>query len=116
MRPLPTLLPFKLNHIVVISVCAILLLSFLPLIIQPSHAEESLAKARALSESGEILSLEKIIASAKSIKAGDFLEIELERKNGIYVYEVEMLDKNGQVWELKFNANTGELIKVELDD
>lgn len=110
------IMPFKLNRIVVISVSAGFLLSFLLLVNQSSHAEESLAKARALSESGEILSLEKIIASAKSIKSGDFLEIELERKNGIYVYEVEILDENGQVWELKFNANSGELIKVERDD
>lgn len=111
-----SIMPFKLNRIVVISVCAGFLLSFLLLVNQSSQAEESLAKARALSESGEILSLEKIIASAKSIKPGDFLEIELERKNGTYIYEVEMLDMNGQVWELKFNANSGELIKLERDD
>lgn len=83
---------------------------------QPAHSEESLATVRELSESGEILSLEKIIESAKTIKAGDFLEIELERKKGFYMYEVEILDNNGQVWELKFNAKTGELIKVERDD
>jgi uncharacterized membrane protein YkoI len=83
---------------------------------QPVRSEESLATARKLSESGQILSLEKIIESAKAIKAGDFLEIELERKRDLYVYEVEMLDSDGQVWELKFNAKTGELIEIERDD
>lgn len=115
MNLLPTFLPFKLHQIVVISVAAFLLSLLIP-VTQSSYAEESLAKARALSESGEILSLEQIIASAKSIKSGDFLEIELERKHGTYIYEVELLDNKGQVWELKFNAKSGELIKVERDD
>jgi uncharacterized membrane protein YkoI len=114
MNPL-SIMPFKLNRIVVIPVAAFLLSLLIP-VNRSSYAEESLAKARALSESGEILSLEKIIAAAKSIKPGNFLEIELERKNGSYIYEVEMLDMNGQVWELKFNANSGELIKLERDD
>jgi uncharacterized membrane protein YkoI len=81
-----------------------------------TSAEESVAKIRKLVESGEILPLENIIASAKTIKPGQILEIELERKKGFYVYEVDILDHRDQVWELKFNAATGKLIKLERDD
>lgn len=80
------------------------------------NAEESLDTARKLSESGQILSLEKITTSAKAIKPSEFLEIELERKNDLYIYEVEVLDQYGQVWELKFNAKTGKLIELERDN
>lgn len=55
---------------------------------------------------------------ARSHKAGDLLETELEknRKTGLYIYEVEILDAKGMVWELDINAKTGELIKIEADD
>lgn len=71
--------------------------------------------ARALSASGQILPLEKIHATAKTIKAGKILETELESKKGVYVYEVELLDSQGIVWEIKLNAKTGALIKLEED-
>lgn len=79
-------------------------------------AHESQLTARKLSEAGLILPLEKITKAAKTIKAGEMLETELELKNGIYIYEVEILDNKSQVWELKLDAKTGKLIKLELDD
>ena len=79
-------------------------------------AEEDYQLARKLRQLGEILPLEKIVAFAKAKKRGEVLETELERKNGYYLYEVEILDTSGQVWELKLNAKTGQVLKVELDD
>jgi uncharacterized membrane protein YkoI len=115
------LLIFDFSSIVksIFSISSMIVLTLtltLTITAQSVHSEESLATARKLSESGQILSLEKIIESAKKLKPGDFLEIELERKRDFYVYEVEMLDSDGQVWELKFNAKTGELIDIERDD
>lgn len=72
--------------------------------------------ARKLRESGHILPLEKITALAKSIKSGSILETELERKGAGYLYEIELLDAKGQVWELKLDAKTGKLIKLESED
>lgn len=83
---------------------------------QPVNSGESPETARKLSASGQILSLEKITKAAKTFKPGEILETELERKHGIYVYEVEILDEKGLVWELKLNAQTGKLIKMEQDD
>jgi uncharacterized membrane protein YkoI len=78
-----------------------------------SHME-----ARKLQAAGEILSLEKIVEIARSAKSGDILETELERsrKTGLYIYEVEILDGKGMVWELNLNAKTGEIIKIEIDE
>jgi hypothetical protein len=77
---------------------------------------ESPASAGQLSAKGQILSLEKISRLAKSYKPGEILEVELEKKHGRYVYEVEILDKYSQVWELKLDAKSGQLLKMELDD
>ena len=81
----------------------------------PVQADISQATARRLSASGQILPLESIHTKAKSIKAGKILETELESKKGIYVYEVELLDSQGTVWEIKLDAKTGTLIKLEQD-
>jgi uncharacterized membrane protein YkoI len=72
--------------------------------------------ARQLSDSGQILTFEKIQALAQAIKPGRILEVELEKKRGRYVYEVELLDNNDQVGEVKLDAKTGKLIKLEIED
>jgi uncharacterized membrane protein YkoI len=79
-------------------------------------SDEDQAVARKLRASGQILSLEKIYELAKTIKQGEILETELEKKRDRYIYEVELLDKSGQVWEVKLDAKTGKLIKLENED
>ncbi|MEO8627780.1 MAG: PepSY domain-containing protein [Betaproteobacteria bacterium] len=82
----------------------------------PAIADSDHLIARKLRESGEILPLEKILQRARAAKPGQVIEAELESKKGRYVYEVEILDAAGQVWEVKLDAKTGELIKIERDD
>lgn len=86
----------------------------------PAKAGEdvSYVEARKLQAAGEILSFEKIAEVARKIKPGEILETELERsrKSGLYIYELEILDANGVVWELDINAKTGEMMKIEIDD
>jgi uncharacterized membrane protein YkoI len=43
------------------------------------------------------------------------LEVELEEKNGLLVYEIERLETGGRVREYQFNARNGELIGIEED-
>lgn len=73
-------------------------------------------EALKLKEAGEILPLEKIIEKARQHHQGRIIETELEREDGRYIYELELLDENGEVWEFGFDAKTGELIKQEKDD
>ena len=85
------------------------------------HAGDSLAgddaqKARALSQRGDILPLEKIAEHARAAKLGKLIDIELEQKHGRWIYEAEVLDETGRVWELKLDARTGSVLKMELDD
>lgn len=79
-------------------------------------ADVDYVQVRQLQKQGQILSFEKISEYARAAKPGDILETELELKKGRYIYEVEILDEQGVVWELKLDAKTGELIKIKLDD
>lgn len=70
-------------------------------------------KARRLLEMGDILPLEKILEKATKNRPGRILEVELEDEKGVYVYEIEMLDENGIVHDLRYDAKTGEFLGQE---
>jgi len=72
--------------------------------------------ARRLREAGDIVSLESIINTAKSHHPGRIIEVELENKQNTLVYEVEIVDDKGVVWELYFNAQNGQLLEHKKDD
>jgi uncharacterized membrane protein YkoI len=44
------------------------------------------------------------------------VEIDLDRKRGRYIYEIEIVDDQGVEWELDYDARTGELLRTERDD
>ena len=70
-------------------------------------------KARQLVQEGTILPLEQIIERTRLQHPGRILEVEFEQENNRYVYEIELVDEKGQVWELEYDAETGELIEKE---
>lgn len=70
-------------------------------------------KARQLVEAGAILPLEQLIDQAQLEHPGRILEVEFEQENERYVYEIELVDSNGEVWELEYDAKTGDLIEKE---
>jgi uncharacterized membrane protein YkoI len=74
------------------------------------YSTEEFDKVRRLRQSGDILSLEAILARARGNHGGRVLEIELETVGERYVYEVQLVDDKGQIQELWFDAMTGELI------
>ncbi len=79
-------------------------------------ADDDHIQARELSQRGEILPLERISELAKAVRPGKLIDIDLERKRELWIYEVELLDDQGRVWEMKLDARNGELIKLEQDD
>lgn len=74
-------------------------------------------EALRLRERGEILPLEEILKFAlERYPNSKLLEVELEEKQGAYVYEVELVTPQRVVRELKFNASRGNLTKDKEDD
>jgi uncharacterized membrane protein YkoI len=79
----------------------------------PALSDSDQDRARALKDSGDILSLETILEKARKDQPGRVVETELERKGERYVYEIKIVDDKGGVRKLKYDARTGELIKRE---
>jgi len=74
-------------------------------------------EALRLRERGEILPLEEILKFAlERYPNSKLLQVELEEKQGAYVYEVELVTPQRVVRELKFNASSGNLTKDKEDD
>ncbi len=98
----------KRNMLIIIGAAII---GYLSLTQADTHDE-----ARSLRDQGEILALETILERARKDYPGKVIEVELESEHGSYLYEIEILDKQGRVWELEYDARTGELVKQEQDD
>lgn len=72
---------------------------------------------RRLRDTGQILSLEAIIAAhRRQHQDGQLLEAELELERGRYVYELKFLDDDGAVREFEYDARTGELWRIKLEN
>jgi len=78
---------------------------------EPAHDH-----ARRLREEGSIVALATVADAAQRVRAGELLEVELKHRRGHYIYKVEILDTEGQVWELKFDARDGNFLEEEADD
>lgn len=78
-----------------------------PVLRQRDHERVRDAVAR-----GEMVPLETILADAQARHPGRVLEVELEDGE----YEVEILGADGVVRELEYDARTGELLEVEVED
>ena len=73
-------------------------------------------EALALAEQGVILPLQTLIQDALGRYPGRFLEADLERDDGRYIYEMEIVTRDRRVLELEYDAVTGALLDVDEDD
>ncbi|PAU81713.1 peptidase [Halovibrio salipaludis] len=84
----------------------VLLLAALVPIAGADHDE-----VRTLHENEDIVGLEQILASFRQdYPDGRVLEVELECEDDEHIYELEILDAEGQVRKLLFDAVTGEFM------
>ncbi|PYE23485.1 putative membrane protein YkoI [Rhizobium sp. PP-CC-3A-592] len=67
------------------------------------------AARQALAE-GRVRPLEDIIAHVRQTIKGDIIEIEFERDNGRFIYELEILQETGQLLEIVVDARTLEIL------
>ena len=74
-------------------------------------------RVRSLMDAGEIVSADVLIKDAQQrMPSGRLLELELEHEDGRYVYEIEMVDDGGVVWEFYYDAKTEEFIRRTKED
>ena len=79
-----------------------------------AHARHDIAIK--LENDGKVLALEKIVEKARETHPGRVIEAEISTENNSYVYEVEILDEDGVLWDLKFNASSGKLIESSKEE
>jgi uncharacterized membrane protein YkoI len=64
-------------------------------------------------EQGRIRPLSEVLAAARAVVPGEVIKIELEREDGVWVYEIKILAKSGKRREVEINAETLAVIKVD---
>lgn len=72
-------------------------------------------EARRALEQGLIRPLEEIVAEARKHVQGDLIEVELERENERYIYELEFIQPSGQIVELQLDAKSMAIIEDNAD-
>ncbi len=70
-------------------------------------------RARRALEAGEILPLGTIIHRLERTYPGQIIEVELERDDGVWVYEIKLLRDNGSLLKLKVDARDAALLGVK---
>jgi len=78
-------------------------------------ADDDHQRARELMQSGEILPLETLLKDLLKNGRWRLLEAELEEEDGRWIYEFELLDEQGRVWELEYDARTGARLGEEVE-
>ena len=73
-------------------------------------------EVRRLRQRGDILPLESILQKARRQRHGRVLESDLQQKHGRYIYNLELVDDKGHVWEMELDAATGEVLENERED
>ena len=67
-------------------------------------------RARKALEAGEILPLRMVLEKVDRDAPGQVLEVELERKNGRWIYEIKLLRSGGTLVKLQVDASDGSII------
>lgn len=74
-------------------------------------------EALQLREGGHIMPLEELFAIiSRHYPGARLLEVELEEENGLYIYEIELITRQGVVREIELDARTGRILQDEEDD
>jgi uncharacterized membrane protein YkoI len=77
----------------------------------PALARDDQDRARAALAAGEIRPLSEILAEVERRYIGRVIEVELDREDGRWVYELKLLPPSGRVYELEVDAATAALLK-----
>lgn len=69
-------------------------------------------RVRAAVERGEMVPLSQVLADARRRYPGKVIEVELEGDE----YEIEILGDDGVIRELEYDARSGRLLEVEVEE
>lgn len=77
----------------------------------PLRADDDHDRARAAVERGDVLSLDALLDRVPLREGERLLDAELERDDGHWVYEIELIGADGRVREIELDARDGRRIE-----
>jgi uncharacterized membrane protein YkoI len=87
-----------------------------PALAQEEDPEPDHELARQALQRKEILPLDQVLAAIRDRMPGEIVEIELERENERWIYEVEIIDETGRMRDVLVDAKNAEIIGTEDED
>jgi uncharacterized membrane protein YkoI len=72
--------------------------------------------AREAVRQGLVRPLEEVLAEVRKTVKGDIVEIEFEKDDGRYIYEIEYVSEDGHLMEIKIDAKTLAVISIGAED
>lgn len=69
-------------------------------------------RARAAVQAGQVLPLHTVLNRLQKAYPGQVLEVELEQEEGLWVYEIKLLQEGGQLLKLHVDARQGTVLDV----
>ena len=79
--------------------------------VPPAMADDDHERARAAVQAGEVMPLATLLQRLQRSHPGRVLEVDLEREDGRWVYELKLLQADGQLMKLEVDARSGEVLK-----
>lgn len=98
-----------------IALAALLLTGLAPLSAWAGDSRDH-ERARAAVQAGQVLPLPTLLERLRLTHPGQVLELELERDDGRWIYEVKLLQANGQLLKLEVDAATAQVLEVKRKD
>lgn len=77
----------------------------------PNRSDHEAARRALLS--GEVLSLRQVLDIVAREYPGEPVEIEFEHEDGMYLYELKLLQATGRIIKMKVDASTGAILSVK---
>ena len=90
----------------------VLALLAVSLALQPawSGSKDDHNRARQAVQAGQVLPLRSVLERLEREHPGQVMEVELEQEEGRWIYEVKLLQPQGQLVKLKLDARTAALL------
>ncbi len=73
-------------------------------------------RARAAVQAGQVLPLPTLLERLQRSHPGQVLELELELDKGRWIYEIKLLQADGQLLKLELDAATAQVLEVKRKD
>ena len=73
-------------------------------------------EAREAVRQGLVRPLEQVLTEVRKIIKGDIVEIEFEKDDGRFIYEIEYVDPDGHLMEIKIDAKTLAVVSIGAED